>query len=1529
MRTKKRLQALVAVVAMLSMICGSLPAVYADSPTPAEEMPSYKASDYFSISTNPYSKDGKTPWRWEYYDSYETEKNESAKYMLLTSKSSTGPFSDNDKYPHPNGDDGKVFARTTGNTIGVGKYWMRAEIVDDVVERYYAVRTFVAPAGGTVTITADNQNTGKAGSIQGTNYENKGVVAPVDNRGVRIVLEKTDRSFETIWPKADTPGVYTYTDTKGTSRSFMKVPHGSTGEVLAFKAIENIHLKQGEKLRFEIANLDPKTDLSRYGATVYWDPVVSYSDIDSTSVMPVYQASEAFVPTAVNNAPAPWRWEAYDTQTSTYALLEGGVKTGKFNGDSYSYTKDLDRGDAFVRDGKVDASTGIGKYWMAPHMSDQTAAKRYYAVRTFTAPETGNITIAAAGITAADSGIIYGMKKGTGDGGRIRITLEDGNGVSQIWPETDWKIVPKSGFVSFAPMSINIKQGQKLHFEAADSTKNGSTNWDQAVCWDPRISYNSFKEVEPFNKTALPTDHEFALTFSEPLTSPLTAENITIIGGLATVKSVSMTDDNKTVKLSFDGLAFGMKYNVIMKDPAETDILENLYQFAFTTLEGPGTYQASEAFIAAAGENHPDPWRWEAYDTQTSTYALLAGGVNTAKFKGNDDTSSYIYTDGIDNTGGFAFKREADNASTAVGKYWMAPHMNNQTAAKQYYAVRTFTAPEIGNITITAAGITDTDTGKIYGQKKDTGNGGRIRITLDDGSSVSQIWPESDWKIVPRSSFISFAPMLINIKQGQKLHFEVADSTENGSTNWDQAVCWDPVVTYNTTVGAFGEDVTFSSGTDFSSVVDSETAVTVTVPVTAYYMTVDSVVPVAAVYNQNGTLVSYAIGNSAALAMNKPAELTVSLPPITENKPEDGYIKVFLLDSVERMIPLSDIGAKPVLGTAAGNAASVYAGTSEAGAKVALLIKDENGAILHIEQDVVDETGRFRIPVPEGMENKTIICNLSGELMDADCLYTSNTGTPEGNGTATSPLSFQKALELTKDGDKIVVMDEIVLPADFVWPTAKKRVTVSGGGNGAALNMYLLENLTLNIRTDATFENLVLASTETGDATAGIIRACGNVVTLKESVSTRGIFGAFYGGARNWDTVDKTETYVYGGNFNRIYGGGGYVRGDCKLTVGGNTNTTAGVDPSQEKNGVFEPYIYGGTLDNIVEGDCITTITGSAGAQYLYGGSQDVKENADRGAGVKGKTVVNIQGGKFMNVYGMNPPSPKVSGETVDYSSDVTINMIGGTVEALIGSSADTLADSVNGSITINALGGTVTRRIIGGVYNENGWNSDSGKFITGDVNVVIGSELQGMTDTQPGHGIFGGSRIQTNPQAENAKLVFVGGSYDAFKKHINADSIDCKSHHDYLITGTQGGIINPKAGNAVEIIPDTGYTALSDASVIESGDYTLNQTRTDVTFSRNAVYSLSGTVTSGAITASVGYISENNTNVMILALYDGDTLVVAKQVNVVQGQNTAQETMPYTAESGKAYTLKAFFWKDMEGLVPLCKEKETEIIVQ
>lgn len=594
---------------------------------------------------------------------------------------------------------------------------------------------------------------------------------------------------------------------------------------------------------------------------------------------------------------------------------------------------------------------------------------------------------------------------------------------------------------------------------------------------------------------------------------------------------------------------------------------------------------------------------------------------------------------------------------------------------------------------------------------------------------------------------------------------------------------------------------------------------------------------------------------------------------------------------------------------------------------------------MHIDQGAADANGIFRIPLPAGLEGQTIRCNLRGEPIYANCLYASNDGSADGIGTASAPLSFQTALEEAKDGDWIVVMDEIILPADFVWPTAQKNVTVTGGGEGAALNLYQLPSLVLSIHTGAAFENLEFAAAEAGKAgKAGTIRACGNVVTLAESVTTRGIFSAFYGGARNWDTVEKTETYIYGGNFNRIYGGGGRVLGDCKLTVGGNTNTTAGVDPSLEKNGIFEPYIYGGTLDNVVDGDCITTITGKAGAQYLYGGSQDVKTNSDRGAGVKGKTVVNIQGGKFMNVYGMNPPSPKLSGEDVGYGSDVTINMTGGTVEALIGSSADTLADSIKGSVTINALGGNVTRRIIGGVYNDLS-KSGSRNSIVGTVAVRIGGGLQGLTDTQLGNGIITGSRAETKPSNETAALIFLDGTYEKYKNNITHNGGSgigadwCDSNYDYLVTATTGGTVAVKGSNQIAVSPDEGYIACIGGESVQE-EYTLGSVRTDVVFTNDGpppliptISGLSGTVAENRIQATISYTAAADTNTLMLALYDNDCLVAVEQRSVQTGTHTAENIpISYALKSGTTYTIKAFLWNGTENIVPLCKEKSAEI---
>lgn len=273
---------------------------------------------------------------------------------------------------------------------------------------------------------------------------------------------------------------------------------------------------------------------------------------------------------------------------------------------------------------------------------------------------------------------------------------------------------------------------------------------------------------------------------------------------------------------------------------------------AETEVDLPGLYRASEAFAVTSGSNPPaTPWSWEYYDTGSSTgedtggapsskYKLLTGGTYDNAFSG---TGFPVPAD--DTVGGVGFKRDGNNnASTAVGKYWMTPDKNIAAAKKRYYAVRTFTAPKTGNITITAAGITDTDAGKILGQVKNTGDGANLRLMLQKGETNTQIWPAEGWQNVKRSGYVIFSPLTINIREGEKLHFEVADSTKSGSSNWDQAVYWDPVVRYNSfvTIQDFqpsvtedlplGQVFTFTTEDEIDPITESDVSITGTTEAT-------------------------------------------------------------------------------------------------------------------------------------------------------------------------------------------------------------------------------------------------------------------------------------------------------------------------------------------------------------------------------------------------------------------------------------------------------------------------------------------------------------------------------------------------------------------------------------------------------------------------------------------------------------------------------------------------------------------------
>lgn len=505
--------------------------------------------------------------------------------------------------------------------------------------------------------------------------------------------------------------------------------------------------------------------------------------------MPVYQASAAFVAEAGKYNQPPWQWEAYDTESSMYAPLLGGTNPTAFNNTSNGFPVPAGEENGafgFKRAGNDNASTAIGKYWMTPDKNNAAAKKRYYAVRTFTVPETGNITISAAGITDADTGKILGQVKGTGKGGDVRLMLESRDANTQIWPESGWQNVPRSGNTSFSPLTINVKEGDKLHFEVADSTANGSTNWDQAVYWDPVVTYNSLVAIRDFQPSVtdnLPLSQVFTI-ITEDETEPVSASDVSISGTTeATVRDFSFTDGN-TISFAFDGLAYSGTYEVEIRGlkPVGSSGAGESYRFTFTTITLK-RYQASE-YYDTSGKNNPmtvdgeAPWTWESYDLKTKSYTRLPGFNST---RGYAIVGGWNAVTAVDSSAMYGDTRQDGQGGFEADETYAY-------AWQRYYPVRTFTVTESGKVTLTAAG------GIITAPSSAAPN---LRILLERSGEFTQVWPNEGWEAVNASAPVRFTPVVQNVVEGDKLHFELSAEEAATGNCWSMIADWDPIVAYN------------------------------------------------------------------------------------------------------------------------------------------------------------------------------------------------------------------------------------------------------------------------------------------------------------------------------------------------------------------------------------------------------------------------------------------------------------------------------------------------------------------------------------------------------------------------------------------------------------------------------------------------------------------------------------------------------------------------------------------------------------
>lgn len=604
--------------------------------------------------------------------------------------------------------------------------------------------------------------------------------------------------------------------------------------------------------------------------------------------------------------------------------------------------------------------------------------------------------------------------------------------------------------------------------------------------------------------------------------------------------------------------------------------------------------------------------------------------------------------------------------------------------------------------------------------------------------------------------------------------------------------------------------------------------------------------------------------------------------------------------------------AVPVNSFAANIVFKGNAGAESAGKSVTVALYDSNADlknitssdIKYIEQSIIKSDGSFSIamPVTEEISDVQFVSNNAdlGSLFSEEIpLYVSSSGSESGDGTLLNPYTFQKALEAVEDNGTICIDGNVTLPSDFSWPASDKSITVTGI-NDAVLDIKTVDNLNINCNT--VFENLVIGCSQTGEGKESkpdnSVSANGYHVIIAETVETENIL-AIRGGSLT-EAVDSTNLEVYGGHYKTIYGGGGShnVNGDCRLTVGGNVNKNYSV--SDSSSSYVPTAIHGGCWGGVVKGDCITTLKGDAKAAYVYGGTHGSVTSY-----VQGEIQLNIQGGSYMNVFA-------AAFVTEGKNTVSTINMTGGTVEGIFASDQAV----ITGDITMNILGGTVTRRIYAGCYNDYGWSGYSTDYyVNGSVTLVMGAGAVYNDKFNFDSGICGGSRTESDHDAEVCKMIFLDNAYDKFKSAIDKSTI-CKNYQEYTVTANKGGTVESAGSDSVKIICNKGFTAEIAGTAFDGEVFTLKEDMTCVEF-KSGIASVN--FDEYAVNVEYGLNTDFNP-VMFVVVYDeNQNLVTVSQAVADNGDTEKNIDVSCSLTGGKKYFIRVMMWKDVDSLIPVC----------
>lgn len=252
-------------------------------------------------------------------------------------------------------------------------------------------------------------------------------------------------------------------------------------------------------------------------------------------------------------------------------------------------------------------------------------------------------------------------------------------------------------------------------------------------------------------------------------------------------------------------------------------------------------------------------------------------------------------------------------------------------------------------------------------------------------------------------------------------------------------------------------------------------------------------------------------------------------------------------------------------------------------------------------------------------------------------------------------------------------------------------------------------------------------------------------------------------GGGNAAAAPHVETFIQGGRFYQVFGGGNGERGSqygadinagIDLNIhGGNVGQfygasnqngliTGAINVNVDNNGpctdslIIDEFFCGGNFADI-SGNLETTISCSEGMMVnsLYGGCNQ--------ANITGNVVLNLEGGTYKNVYGGSKGDLASLGsghidKQANIGGNVTLNLHGGKIDNVFGGSK--INGNIEGTITVNVLDkeNSVCPLVITNIYG----GSDLTHYQPDNANAIISPVVNVVHASRGIAGnVYGGSK--------------------------------------------------------------------------------------------------------------------------------------------------------------------------------------------